>query len=166
MSILLLVELPEGFSQKDELAITVNQRSAIASLLLPLASPPEFRIPIRPASGMVTKRFDGTVRDNRLPAPKPRGQSCNRTCASPGIAGPRCRAAHRAADGVSPLRHPSLTPSRVSALRASLANSATGCVAVGWFAVPFTVSRRSRRQGLRAPTLRLCACVLAAVFEP
>ena len=44
--------------------------------------------------------------------------------------------AHRAADGVSPLRLPSLTPSRVSALRASRANPATGCVTVGWLLFP------------------------------
>jgi hypothetical protein len=40
MSIFLLVELPEAFTQNDELAVTAHQRSVILSLLLPLPRPP------------------------------------------------------------------------------------------------------------------------------
>ena len=58
-----------------------------------------------------------------------------------------------------------LTPPALSGLRAPLAPKAD-CVlwaGVGGLAVPFTVSRRSRRQGRRA---RMRACVLAAVCDP
>ena len=55
-----------------------------------------------------------------------------------------------------PFGLPSLTPSRQSALRAALAKSGGWRWCAGWLAVPFTVSRRSRRQGLRVP------CTLAA----
>jgi hypothetical protein len=44
-----------------------------------------------------------------------------------------------------PFGLPSLTRSRLSALRTAFAGASGG-----WLAVPVTVSRRSRRQGLRA----------------
>jgi hypothetical protein len=46
----------------------------------------------------------------------------------------------------------SLTPSRLSALRTAFAGAGAS-----WLAVPCTVSRRSRRQGLRVP------CTLASL---
>ena len=67
---------------------------------------------------------------------------------------PRCRAAHRATGGVLPLR--------ASIADASAPVGAAHCVCKkqgqkeGWLAVPFTVSRRSHRQGLRV------LCTLAA----
>jgi hypothetical protein len=55
-----------------------------------------------------------------------------------------------------PFGLPSLTPSRLLALRAALAKSGEWRWWGGWLAVPFTVSRRSHRQGLRV------LCTLAA----
>ena len=99
-----------------------------------------------------------------------------------GLAGPRWRAVHRVAGGVSSLRAFIADAFAPAALRAALASWGStcgpspprlawrplryrrtgspdrqgGCVSddrlvwlTGWLAVPFTVSRRSRRQGLR-----------------
>jgi hypothetical protein len=69
--------------------------------------------------------------------------------ASPGAAGPRSRAAHRAADGVSPGRRPLLTsPVQGPARYACRQDKAVWDV--GWLADPFMVALRARGQVLRA----------------
>ena len=70
-----------------------------------------------------------------------------------------------------PYGRPSLTPPAWSGLRAPLAQSVS-VGGEGGLAVPFTVSRRSRRQGLRAVgacgrgRLRPCDGLRCAVLRP
>ncbi|GLZ74696.1 hypothetical protein Bcon01_77410 [Burkholderia contaminans] len=85
---------------------------------------------------------------------------CNNAPAKPGRAAPGSLPAHPCG---TVYRQPSksLTPPALLGLRAALAS--IECVHWTGLAVPFTVSRRSRRQGRRA---RVRACVLVAVCDP
>ena len=164
MSILLLFGLPEGSSQKRRAGITANHRSAIGVIAVAFCFATQFRITIRRARAMVTKRFDDSVRNSTLPAPKPRKPRAVRPahCAV-GLAG--------SAPRLAPSRgHSALIPDASGPLRSRPARyvclGRQRSTVVGWTCcslqrtTPFSLSRSAR------PALRLVSCVLSVVCEP